>query len=313
MYITSSSSISFQPTFRNKGFSSIISDSTFSSEIISPDYSAFIPPMEKRRMSDVLKMSITCSLDCIEQSYIKQPDAIIVGTSMGCCSHTKYFLDNILASKGNLLSPSSFISSTHNTIAGQISLRLKNHSYNNTHTQNSLSFEQALIDCKICINEGCRNILVGAADENENELHNLKTRLSLQDFKQAYGASFFLIGSESGKTEAISIIDVASLSLIQKLSKGIIDFIEPNSISTDQIDMVLYSHSSEDTKRELEFLFGPNKIKDYQNLSGIYFTNSAFALNYASDMLCQNTNQNKIILICNNLVPENLGLILLKN
>ena len=161
MHITASSTISHQPTFRNKGFSLGLSELKPVSELITPDYSAFIPAMDRRRMSQVLKMAIACSIDCLEQAGLSQPDAIIVGTSMGCCVHTKNFLDKILSANEGLLSPTSFIVSTHNTIAGQISLLLKNHGYNMTHTQNSLSFEQGLIDGMLCIKNGCSNVLVG--------------------------------------------------------------------------------------------------------------------------------------------------------
>ncbi|HVG42231.1 MAG TPA: beta-ketoacyl synthase chain length factor, partial [Chitinophagaceae bacterium] len=173
MYITASATISHQPTFRNNGFSSSLSELKSLSKLITPDYSLFIPAMERRRMSDVLKMSIACSMDCLEQAGLSQPDGIIVGTSMGCCVHTKNFLDKIIAANEGPLSPTSFIVSTHNTIAGQISLLLKNHGYNITHTQNSLSFEQGLIDGMLSIREGHNNILIGGADEQEDAIYNM--------------------------------------------------------------------------------------------------------------------------------------------
>jgi 3-oxoacyl-(acyl-carrier-protein) synthase len=55
------------PTFRNKGFSSYLQELDPNSKLVTPDYSDYIPAMERRRMSDVQKMSIACSLDCIQQ------------------------------------------------------------------------------------------------------------------------------------------------------------------------------------------------------------------------------------------------------
>ena len=63
------------------------------SEILHPDYTDFIPKMKRRRMTDVLKMGITCAMDCLKQIDLEQPDAIIVGTSMGCNTFTKRFID----------------------------------------------------------------------------------------------------------------------------------------------------------------------------------------------------------------------------
>jgi 3-oxoacyl-[acyl-carrier-protein] synthase II len=210
MFIRAASSITFQPTFNNVGFSKNLVALNNESKILHPDYSEYIPAMERRRMSDVLKMSIACSKDCLQQINITQPQAIIVGTSMGCCIHTKTFLDKILTSEGGLIAPSAFILSTHNSIAGQISLQLKNHSYNITHTQNSLSFEHALIDATIHNHEGLDNILVGAADEIELELHSFAARLNAPIIKPTCGASFFII--EKIKNEnCIELLDVESI------------------------------------------------------------------------------------------------------
>src|ERR671912_478259 len=165
MFIRAASTISHQPTFRNNGFSSQLLELNSSSEIIHPDYNPIIPVMARRRMSDVLKMAIACTKDCLSQIGLEQPDAIIVGTSLGSNHFTKNFLDKIISANGSIPAPTSFIVSTHNTIAGQISLMLENFNYNITHSQNSLSFEQALIDGLLSVKEGCANVLVGGADE----------------------------------------------------------------------------------------------------------------------------------------------------
>jgi hypothetical protein len=318
MYITASSTISHQPTFRNKGFSSELSELKSSSELIVPDYSAFIPAMDRRRMSQVLKMSIACSIDCLEQAEISQPDAIIVGTSMGCCVHTKNFLDKIISANEGPISPTSFIVSTHNTIAGQISLLLKNHGYNMTHTQNSLSFEQALIDGIIFIYEGNKNVLVGGADEDEDAIYNMKERLKNNDVHLACGSSFFILSNEKNKETSINLVDVASFGLTDDPSRNIKEFLHSNNLSADEIDLVLYSDSRQKITVELGIIFGQRKIFDHQKITGTYYTNSAFAMHFGIDILLHKDHPlsgesiNRI-LVCNNLIPENLGLILLDN
>lgn len=266
-------------------------------------------------MSDVLKMAITCTVNCLEQSGLKQPESIIVGTGMGCGVHTKKFLDKIISSKGGLISPTSFMLSTHNTIAGQISLLLGNHNYNMTHTQNSLSFEQALIDGMLCIEDGCRNVLVGASEEEENDLYNISTRLNSKNIHNACGASFFILSTKKTDT-TINLVDVGTFGLITDLSDIIIDFLNSKNMSSDDIDMILYSSSNQKTRNVLNAIFGNRKIIDYQKLSGTYLTNSAFAMNYGLDVLTQGKYQPSgksvsRVLVCNNLIPENLGLILL--
>jgi hypothetical protein len=318
MYITASSTISYQPTFRNKGFSSGLSELKPSSELITPDYSAFIPAMDRRRMSQVLKMSIACSIDCLEQAGINQPDAIIVGTSMGCCVHTKNFLDKIFSANEGPLSPTSFIVSTHNTIAGQISLLLKNHGYNMTHTQNSLSFEQGLIDGILCLNEGSNNILVGGADEGEDAIYNMKEKLKDENLLLSCGSSFFILSNKKANETAIDLVDVASFGLIDDPIGKITGFLNSNNLAAEEIDLILYANNGQKQTEELKTIFGQKKIFDYQKITGTYYTNSAFAMNYGIDILSHKDHPvfgegiNRI-LVCNNLIPENLGLILLEN
>jgi 3-oxoacyl-[acyl-carrier-protein] synthase II len=316
MYITAASTISHQPTFRNKGFSLNLSEPDPSSELITPDYSAFIPAMDRRRMSQVLKMAIACSMDCLEQAGLDQPDAIIVGTSMGCCVHTKNFLDKIVSANDGPLSPTSFIVSTHNTIAGQISLLLKNHGYNMTHTQNSLSFEQALIDGFLCIQEGSNHILVGGADEEEDAIYNMKERVNDERLHLTCGSSFFILSNEKADKNSICLVDVGSFGLINDPSGIIIEFLTSNNLSVNEIDLVLYANNGKKKTEELEMIFGQNKLFDYQKITGTYYTNSAFAMHYGIDILSQNDHpvfgeRIKKVLVCNNLIPENLGLILL--
>ena len=318
MYITAAATISHQPTFRNAGFSRVISTLADPSNILHPDYQDHIPAQYRRRMSDVLKMSITCTMDCLRQTGIAQPDAIVVGTSMGCNTFTKQFLDKITASKGGLISPTAFIVSTHNTIAGQISLMLGNHNYNMTHTQNSLSFEHALTDAMLCLKEGKEDVLVGAADEMENALFNMHERLGDAGLQLACGASFFMLSSKPVEVKSIKLQAVTNIGLNTGSKKlSILKFLEGNNLDPNDIDLVLYAQSKDCIFADLRSAFGATELLDYQALSGVFFTNSAFAMHYGLDLLQSQTAASpdgmvSRIFICNNLVPENLGLILIE-
>ena len=316
MYINTASTISYQPTFRNPGFSMRLQNLASTSALITPDYNEFIPAMDRRRMSHVQKMAIACSIDCLQQAGITQPDGIIVGTSMGCCVNTKSFLDKILSANEGPLSPTSFIVSTHNTIAGQIALLLKNHGYNMTHTQNSLSFEQSLIDGMLGINNGFKNVLIGGADEQEDSIYNMKARLCNEEIHLTCGTSFFTLSDTKNNQNTVNLIDVESFGLIDDISFGIRNFLDSNKISAEEIGLVLFAVSQPEKMDVLNSIFGPEKIFDYQKVTGTYYTNSAFATHIAIDILLNQEHpysgdQVKNILVCNNLIPENLGLILL--
>ena len=311
MYIIASSLISHQETFRNKGYSSHINAKSRSDVLVHPDYKDWIPVIKRRRMSDAIKMSITCTLDCMEQIAIDELDGIIIGISMGSSMHTKNFLNKIHGSNDFVISPSSFITSTHNTIAGQISLFLKNNNYNNTHTHNSLSFEHALMDMSLLLNEGCENVLVGGVDESENELFELGKYLGINDYPRGAGAGLFVCSSESNGLNSIKLRDINCICFIEDISKGIISFLDKNNFRPNDIDVVLYSSISIDAETIINSLFSTEKCLDYLSLAGYYFTSSSFALGFGKDLIENKKARN--VLICNNMNPSNLGLILLES
>ena len=74
-------------------------------------------------------------------------------------------LDHIAESGEEGLSPTLFMQSTHNTIAGTLATRLKCHGYNITYSQGEKSWDLAIADAKQLISEGkAENVLVGVHD-----------------------------------------------------------------------------------------------------------------------------------------------------
>ena len=131
-----------------------------------PDYSQFLNPATTRRMSRMIKMGLCASKICLSDSGIEQPDAIITGTGLGCIEDTDKFLNIIIDLNEQFLAPTSFIQSTHNTISAQIALSLKNHNYNFTYVHGAFSFESALQDSLMLIQEqSAENVLLGGIEE----------------------------------------------------------------------------------------------------------------------------------------------------
>jgi 3-oxoacyl-[acyl-carrier-protein] synthase II len=318
MYIKSSSTISHQPTFKNPGFSDGITPLCKDDLVKDPDYREYISANSRRRLSPVLKMALACSKECVTAQDISDIDAIIVGTGLGSNHQTTRFLDKVFGANGGLISPTAFTLSTANSIAGQISIQLKNHGYNNTHTQSTLSFEQALIDGSLCLHEGMDLALVGAADEFVLSLFNLFKYLNVREGINTIGASFYLLSKEKPSQNPIRIIDVASIGRIptENIEKEISAFLDKNNVI--KVDVVLYSSTNAETQPILNRKFPNADITDFVQYSGVYLTNSAFALNYAVDLLSHSKSNHgerpvQTILICNNLFHENLGLILVTN
>ena len=313
MYINACSTISHQHSFQNENWINELSLLNEDTELITPNYKEFIVPATLRRMSKIIRMGLTCGKDCVNQSSIDNPDAIIVGTGLGCLADTEKFLNNALTING-LIPPTSFIQSTHNTIAGQISLELKNHNYNVTHTQNSLSFEHALIDAMLCLNEDDNNILVGAADEEIPLLEELAGQFGLDKIKTKLtsGASFFMLSNNRSKTSKAKVIDCYTVGLNTANPKDIIEeFLIRNNTSLKAIDLVLASSYGTDSNDEIKSLFDSAEVTNIEQYTGYHLTTTAFGMHLGAEMLHQQSV--KQVLIYNTLNNSNIGLTLLQS
>jgi len=129
------------------------------------DVKKYVPPMEVRRMSKIMKAAILTSMQALESAGIHKPDAIIIGTAYGMLDQGEKILNHIESEGEEGLSPTLFMQSTHNTIAGTLAARLKCHGYNITYSQGEDSWDLALADAKQLVAEGkAENVLVGLHD-----------------------------------------------------------------------------------------------------------------------------------------------------
>lgn len=130
-----------------------------------PAFSELIPAAQLRRMSPIMKIGVFAALKAHQLAGKPTLDAIITATGKGCVTDTAKFL---ISYNENAVSPTAFIQSTHNAIAGQIALILQSQAYNFTYTQAEKSFEAAFLDAQMLLNEGAKNVLCGWFEEYEN-------------------------------------------------------------------------------------------------------------------------------------------------
>lgn len=296
--ITSITSISHQDSFQKGNIWETIKPLKADSETIAPDYKTFIPPASLRRFSPVLRMALASAQVC-QQDTETPFDSISVGTSLGCLKDTEKFLQTFITTTGETLSPTAFIQSTHNTIAGAISMALGNHSYNMTHTQNSLSFETALIDGLLCIQEGKQNVLVGAADEAIDFLNLLKPEVIQSDLPFTSGATFLTIRPEKA-TNGKRIVDCSVNFNNESTKESIAKFLTNNNIENSAIELVLFAG-------KIPSEIGAKQI-NYEQYTGLYYSSSAFAVHLANDY--QLTDE-KYVLVVNHQIEGKLGLTLI--
>ena len=138
------------------------------------DIRKYVKPMEARRMGKIMKSSLLSSLEALSQAGIETPDAIITGTTYGCMENSELLLRQIQEEGEEMLKPTYFMQSTHNTISSNIAIKTRCHGYNVTYTQGKDSLEWALRDARLLLESGkVKNVLVGCHDESAPVFNSL--------------------------------------------------------------------------------------------------------------------------------------------
>lgn len=166
-------------------------------EVTDPDelkeLKEFVSPIESRRMGKLMKASLLTSLKCLKKADYIIPDAIIVATKFGMLENGEKILDclDINGEKG--ISPTLFMQSTHNTIAGTMAIRFKSHGYNITYSQGEDSLGWAIKDANKLLSEGkVKTVLVGLHDECSSKFRIFYETLGLDVPPEIYSKSILL-------------------------------------------------------------------------------------------------------------------------
>jgi 3-oxoacyl-(acyl-carrier-protein) synthase len=267
-----------------------------------PVYKDFIPPVAIRRMAKGVKNGIVASTLALREANLETVDAIITGTGMGCIEDSEKFLKTILDNDEQFLTPTSFIQSTHNTVGGQIALGMQCKAYNLTYVNGAVSFESALFDAKMMIEEeDASSILVGGIDETadytmslfrlagfikkENEGPYSVLGSTTKGAVLGEGATFFVLENEIKENTIAEVLDVEILNKlnISEVENKMISFLASNGLKIADIDTVLLGYNG-DVDSDLyyknlsEFTFANTPQAYYKHLSGEYDTASAFGL-----------------------------------
>ena len=267
-----------------------------------PVYKDFISPVAIRRMAKGVKNGIVASAMAMKDANVSTVDAIITGTGMGCIEDSEKFLKAIIDNKEEFLTPTSFIQSTHNTVGAQIALGLQCKAYNLTYVNASVSFESALMDAKLKIEEEEANtILVGGIDENADYTISLfklagfiKTEsetpykvLNSKTKGAVYGegATFFVLENEKKTTTYAEILDVEIINRldVDEVEVKIKSFLEANKLKISDIDAIVLGFNGDIEFDDYYKILSENSFKNlpqayYKHLSGEYNTASAFGL-----------------------------------
>lgn len=300
-----------------------------------PVYKDFISPIAIRRMAKGVKNGIVASAIAMNEANVRVVDAIITGTGMGCIEDSEKFLKAIIDNKEEFLTPTSFIQSTHNTVGAQIALGLQCKAYNLTYVNASVSFESALLDAKMKIEEEEANtILVGGIDENADYTISLfrlagfvkKENESTYNILEATttgavygeGATFFVLENEIKSTTYAEVLDIEIINklAVNEVEVKTIAFLKSNKLQVSDIDAIVLGFNGDVEFDDYYKILSENFFKNtpqvyYKQLSGEYNTASAFGLWVGAKII--KTQEFPEIISVNNLKKTDYKTILLYN
>lgn len=345
MYITDSACISPQRTFDTAFFEGEIKVHEGDRCIaIEPPYGGLIPAGLLRRMGKAVRMGVGAGLPLIQRAEI---EGIILGTANGGLEDCLKFLNQIVDYNEGTLTPTNFVQSTPNAVAGNLALMSKITGYNTTHVHKGMAFETALLDTMLLLEEKQgKQFLVGSIDEISDYNHNIdllagafktgdftsENLLTLDSPGSANGegAAMFVVHAERTTNTVAQILDVfqANQLTAQELISLLHAFLRRNGLQAGDIDAVILGISGDNRSDHWYFnlqkaLFEESNCYTYKNMVGDYPTGSAFATWMGAQVLAgsrvpkacvwaqKNTRTPKHILIYNHYKASQHGFILL--
>jgi 3-oxoacyl-(acyl-carrier-protein) synthase len=268
-------------------------------------------------------MGLAAAQLCINRSGNISPDAIIVGTGLGCLQNLEQFLKEMLNNREHITSVLPFINSTHNAVASQIAMLLKNHNENFTFCHRSFSFENALQDALMHLAEDPnKNVLVGGIDECTDDYMQIYQYLNYwkepSDLNlllgsntcgtvAGEGAAFFMLSGQEKNDQKVWLRGVTTFSIHGKPEEGLISaeilkFLGDYQLEKGQLDLVLLGINGDKGFDEIyhrlsdSFFDAGSGLASYKNLCGEYYTAASFAFWLASTILSRQSVPAKLIM-----------------
>lgn len=306
VYIQSAEQISAQQPLSDAWFESPIMHESVYVRAIEPNYKEFLEPNQARRMGKILKRAIVCARTAVKNSGIVMPNAIISGTGLGCIESTEIFLEAMVRNGEELLQPTHFMQSTHNTIGSMISIDLKCHGYNSTYLQKGLSFENALLDAYLQFSEGrIKSALIGGYDEMTPKYQLMLSRIGYwrangegvhlkrdeETFASETSVSFMLCSKKNEKSICkIAGIDILYQPNVEDLQSALNELLRKNQLSIHDVDAVMIGingNKENDTVyyQNIPFLFDKKPLLIYKHIFGESFTVSGLGIYAAATCL----------------------------
>jgi len=329
MYIKESICISPQETFPSRfATETLIEHQGNKYFAVEPSYEGLIPMGALRRMGKAVRMGVAAGTSLLRNE--PDTDGIIIGTANGGLEDCIKFLNQIVDYNEGTLTPTNFVQSTPNALAGQLALIHKNHGYNITHSHGGLSFENAVIDAFLQFEQQeTRQLLVGSIEEisEYNYAIDLKSGLYKEEMTTSKtllssntkgtvcgeGAAMFLFEKESSRQGQIRIADLSHTSYArpERLHQHLNRFLERNGLNFSDIEGLILGYNGDEKANAwydgVKSAF-PETVALYtfKNACGEYPTASSFALWMAQQILQGNPIPDELILRESEISPRKI-------
>jgi hypothetical protein len=303
-YIHESSCISHQPTFNEVDLEDLKPSTDSIIYALEPKYEG-VPIGQLRRMGRALRMGVGAGMKLLLKNKV---EGILIGTANGGIEDSILFLNQIHDYEEGRLTPTNFVQSTYNAIAGMLSIITGNKGYNATHVHRGLAFENVALDAAMLLRENPdHHYLIGGVDEVSAKNHRLVTlagwyrnepssNLDLYDSNTpgtiaGEGAAMFIV---SNKREG-AVARLKSLKMVNSLDETFVAeqlklFLKENLAEGEQVDLLLHGENGD--SRLLKYytaaedcVSGQATIARYKHAFGEFQTVAALALWLATQVL----------------------------
>jgi 3-oxoacyl-(acyl-carrier-protein) synthase len=266
---------------------------------IDPDFNQYFAPNEARRLGKILKRAMLTARQVIEATGISNPDAIITGTGLGCIENTEFFLEALTREGEEMLKPTHFMQSTHNTISSLIAIDTHCHGYNSTYAHKGISFECALLDAFMQLKNGqIQTALVGAHDEMTPKYFTLLKRIgylghAANGFSGETAINLMLTATPNPKALCrVSGVEILYTTALNRLKDSLMQLLEQAQLRLEDIDAVMIGHNGQAANDHVyealcPALFPDKKLLRYKHLFGESYTAPGLGVYAAATCLQQ--------------------------
>jgi hypothetical protein len=303
-YIHQTSCISHQPTFNEVELDDLKPSTDNIVYALEPKYEG-IPIGQLRRMGRALRMGVGAGMKLLLKNKV---DGILIGTANGGIEDSIVFLNQIHDYEEGRLTPTNFVQSTYNAIAGMMGMITSNKGYNATHVHRGLSFENVALDAAMLLRENPgHSYLIGGVDEVSAKNHRLVTlagwyRKDPASNTELYesnatgtlpgeGAAMFIVNNKS--EDAVAYLK--ALKMVNSLDEKFVEeqlklFLKENLKEGEKIDLLLQGENG-DNRLLKYYSAAENCIGDsttiarYKHAFGEFQTVPALALWLATHVL----------------------------